>query len=72
MAASPRRIERQRADDQQPVLLRLADEEREELRGRRIGPLQVVDDQDQRRAARLAAPALRKPYMSCIDCTMRL
>ena len=43
----------ERADDQQLVLLRLADEEREELGGRRIGPLQVFDDEDQRRAAGL-------------------
>ena len=44
----------QRADDEEPVLLRLADQEREQLARRRVGPLQVLDDDDQRRAASLA------------------
>src|SRR5260370_1239731 len=41
----------ERADDEELVLFCLADEEDEEVGGRRIGPLQVFDDEDQRRAA---------------------
>src|SRR5207247_6422159 len=65
----------ERADHHQLVLPRLADQEREELLGRRIGPLQVVDDQDQRRAARVgraeeAVHVLHRLYDAVVEAVL--
>ena len=44
-------------DDEQTVVLRFSDQEREELDRRRIGPLQILDDEDEWRSGRFAADA---------------
>src|SRR5260370_24750653 len=46
-----RAITGDRPDDEQTIVPGLGDQEREELGCREVGPLQVFDDQDERRTA---------------------